>query len=145
MNPDISYILNFEKSRKQQAIESLREFCINTEQNSFDSALITDDCSISFIVDFEEPLNWYYESYEYSRQIQRKIVISRIQLWIKEEQNETIFQFWAPASSTGRACLNSKHLLKEFIKLLENNDGFEIKLDYSDGFIETIYKPSSGM
>lgn len=34
MNPDISYIFNFEKSQKKQAIESLKEFCINTQENN---------------------------------------------------------------------------------------------------------------
>ena len=139
MNPDISYIFNFEKSRKKQAIESLKEFCINTEENNFNPALISDDCSISFIIDFEESLNWYYKSHEHSRRIKGKIVIDSIQLWIRGVENETIFEFWAPAPSTGKACLASKNLYNAFIRFLENNNGAEVRLDQSNGFIETIY------
>lgn len=139
MNPDISYIFDFEKSRKKQAIESLKEFCINTEEGNYNPALISDGCFISFIVDIEEPLNWYYESHEHSRRIKGKIVIDSIQLWIRGMQNETIFEFWPPASSTGKACLASKNLYNAFIRFLENNNGAQVKLDHSNGFIETIY------
>jgi hypothetical protein len=139
MNPDISYMINFESSRKEQVIESLKKFCINTQEDSFNSALISDNSYLSFIVCNEEALNWYYESYEHSRRIKGKIVIGNILLWIREKQNECIFEFWATTSSTGKACLVSRNLFNEFIKLLEVNNGFEIKLDHSNGFIETKY------
>ena len=139
MNPDISYIINFESSRKEQVIESLKKFCINTQEDSFNSAFISDNSSLSFIVDIEDALKWYYESYEDSRRIKGKIVIGGIQLWIRKKQNECILEFWAPTSSSRKACLDSRNLLDEFIKLLEVNNGFEIKIDHSNGFIETKY------
>ena len=61
MSPDISYILNFEKVRKEQVIESLGKFCINTEDSNFDVALISEDCAVKFIVDIEESLNCFYD------------------------------------------------------------------------------------
>ena len=139
MNPDITYILNFEATQKERIIASLKEFCINTDEDNFDAALISADCSISFFVDTEETTKWYYELYENSRRIKGKIIIGIIGLWIEEKKDEIIFEFWAPASSTGKACLTSKNLYTAFVKLLESNNGFEIKLDHADGFIETIY------
>lgn len=143
MNPDISYILRFEKTSKDRLIEALKDFCINTEENNFDPALISDDCSISFVLNMEHALNWYHETHETSRQVKGKIVIGIMQLWIREMQNEIIFEFWAPSSTIGKACLASKNLVNEFIQLVENNHGLEIKLDHSNGLIETIYTKSN--
>lgn len=138
MKTDSSFILHFESAERARIIASLAAFCVNTDSGQFDPDLISDDCSLSFVLDREETTDWYYDVYESSRRIGEKILIGDIQLWIAESRDEIRFEFWAPASATGKACLDSVNLREELFKLVRENKGYKVQLDHGDGFIETI-------
>lgn len=140
MKTDITFLLTFDPSEKEQVIASLAVFCVNTPSDTFDADLISDDCSVNFVLDREEETNWYYDLYASSRSVPGKVTIGTIQLWIKENRDEIRLEFWAPASSTGKACLDSNNLRNEFIRLLRENKGSSLQLDQSDGFVETLIK-----
>lgn len=138
MKTDISLILHFKSAEKARIISSLAAFCVNTTSDRFDPDLIGDDCSVDFVLDKEETTDWYYDLYENSRRIGGKILIGAIQLWITESRDEIRFEFWAPASSTGKACLDSDNLRNELFRLVRENKGFKVQLDHGDGFIQTV-------
>lgn len=140
MNPDISFILSFEKGQQANVIRSLGDFCINTGQNQFDPALVLPECMLDFLVENEKSVEWYYlENAPETETPASKITIGRIQLWIKEDPEEVCFEFWPLTSSTVKACMDSNHLRSSFVRLLEKHNGKHLKLDYSDGFRQIIH------
>lgn len=140
MSSDISYIARIPKHLKGLAIGELKNFCINTDDFEFDSNQISTDCMISFLIEEEEATKWFKDEYGFSNSIPGKTVLGNIQLWIKDVEGFCDFEFWALSSSLGRACLDSKALKGHLLDFVKKMEGQSLEIDYSNGFIETIFE-----
>lgn len=140
MRPDISYIVRIPKHQKEEAKLELHHFCSNTKGFTFDVERITNDCSVAFIIDNEESTAWIKENYEYARSVPEKTIIGSIQLWISDEEEYYTFEFWPTNSSAGQACLDSVNLKNHLIEFVKKMDGKDLRLDYSNGLIDTIFE-----
>lgn len=140
MHPDISFIARIPKHLKDEAKHELRHFCSNTDDFKFDPDLITNDCSIAFVLDDEESTKWIKEDNTYARSIPEKTIIGSIQLWISNDNEFCDFEFWPTNSTAGQACLDSTELKNHLIDFVKKMSGKDLKLDHSNGLIDIIFE-----
>lgn len=120
MRLDISYIITLDLEKKDEAIHALRKFCINTTSDTFDSSLINNDSTLSFL-------------------LENQLKIGGIQLWIKENDDILVFEFWPLVSKTASMCVKSSYLKGQFINFVRELNGYSLELDTSNGSIELLY------
>ena len=140
MNPDKCYIARVDKNKKSAAINELKKFCVNTNDDQFSEKLVSGDCALRFIIDDEEETSWFKERYEFSRSIPGKTLIGEIQLWIKTDKPFCDFEFWPVSSSVGKACHDSKKLIEHLTAFIKNLKGQRLMMDDGSGQIETIFE-----
>ncbi|WP_299838014.1 hypothetical protein [uncultured Tenacibaculum sp.] len=134
MKLDINFILSFDTKDKEKAITALKDFCINTNNHTFDSDLIQPESDICFLIEEEKNTMWFKKEYDFSRAIQHKIIIGSINLSIVDYSDGTSnFDFWPPFSHGGQVCLDSKLLIDHFINLIKKVNGYSVIL-YQDGY-----------
>ncbi len=141
MKPDINIIISIDTIKKEEFIASLASFCTNTDTNTFNSNLITEKNDICFLINEEENTKWFREEYEFSQQIEGKLLVGVIDLTIIDHvENITSFDFWPVFSNGGQVCLDSNELKEQMIIALKNVNGYDIVL-YEDGsYHKTIYE-----
>jgi len=141
MTPDINIKISFDSKNKNNAIEALKSFCVNTDKNTFDSNLITEKCNICFLIDEEDSTLWFRNLYEYSRVIDTKLLIGILSLNIYDYSDGTSeFDFWPVFGHGGKVCLDSKVLNNHFIDLLKKINGYNVVI-YEDGaYSKTLYE-----
>ena len=67
------------------------------------------------------------------------VEIPGIHLTCSEQGGGMTIELWATTSQSGKACLRSNDLLERLHKTLLECHGYELRLDPSDGKIQTLF------
>ena len=140
MHPDITYIAQIEKDQKSLAIDQLENFCVNTDDYTFNVDIIGEESTLWFSLPDEESTQWFKDQYEFSNAVPHKTLIGAIQLCIRDHESACDFEFWAVSSSVGKACLDSNELEGLLINFVKKLGGISLQLDYGNGNINSIYE-----